>query len=71
MKTLALVLCAWVLWQQVVVDGRIEGIARSAWDSKPPCEEARQAAQSAPGLTPEQRVLVCLPDTVDPRAPKR
>lgn len=72
--------CAWVLWQQLVakdysgqfkkpyepLEGRYATMA--AYPDQRTCEAALARAIAA---KPEgQEVLVCLPDTVDPRGPK-
>jgi hypothetical protein len=73
--------CAWVLWQQLVakdVRGKIKepwepltgqyGVLR-AYRDQAACEAvlARMTAAKPQG----EDVLLCLPDTVDPRGPKR
>jgi hypothetical protein len=69
--------CAWLMWQQrVAVDGqgnikqpweplRNQYDVMSAFQDQPACERAIAAV----GLKARD-VLICLPDTVDPRRPK-
>jgi hypothetical protein len=72
--------CAWVLWQQLVAKD-VHGKIKVPWEPLPgqygvlhayrdqaECDAvlARAAATKAQGGD----VLVCLPDTVDPRGPK-
>ena len=60
--------CAWVLWAV----GANVAVTLSAWPTREECvsDQARSAASYTP-KTGETIRLVCLPDTVDPRGPKR
>jgi len=61
----ALMLCAWVLWS-----GKSGAwFPITAFESRAECEATRTA--KAPTGTTEGFYVTCLPDTVDPRGPKR
>jgi hypothetical protein len=73
--------CAWVLWQQES-NGRWDlekGSIRLAFDTRRECEQQRDARiqfmakvaeRDPPGRLTPSVVMMCLPDTIDPRAPK-
>jgi hypothetical protein len=61
--------CAWVLWYKPWPGGRIERTSyevESAYETLAKCDEMRLTLQSG-GTGP----MICLPDTIDPRSPKR
>ena len=69
--------CAWVLWD---IEAPTQPNARptiytadSAHETRKACESLAQEKASRPWNNTQQAFvrLVCLPDTVDPRAPKR
>ena len=68
--------CAWVLWQELPVASggwTLDTGRESAFPTKKGCEKRLRTrieafAQATTGMRP---FLVCLPDTVDPRGPKR
>jgi len=68
--------CAWVLWQELPVASggwSLDTGRESAFPTKTACEKRLRTrtqafAQATTGMKP---FLVCLPDTVDPRGPKR
>jgi len=72
MQLTKILICAWVLWAQVVgADGMLAG-ALSAWPTRAECEEARETRDWMTSARAKAAApLVCLPDTVDPRGPKR
>jgi len=62
--------CAWVLWGQTVDPwNAVVSLSLGAWRSREECEQERQKREQAPE---ELRMAsyACLPDTIDPRAPK-
>jgi hypothetical protein len=69
--------CAWVLWMQVALStgGPDQLTPLDAHPSKTVCDQAKLQAQRV-ARDAERKVgapapvLVCLPDTVDPRGPK-
>jgi hypothetical protein len=76
----AWLLCAWVLWQRfdTPIEGRIDVILPSwgvegAAATETACEEwatrmKEHFRQTAPGV---RASFICLPDTIDPRGPKK
>jgi hypothetical protein len=64
--------CAWVLWAQIPDGDRVVAGAMGAWPTRSECEVQRVAAQSSykPRDAKDVGLYTCLPDTVDPRAPK-
>jgi hypothetical protein len=66
--------CAWVLWGQgVATQGGVMGVALAGWPRWEDCEKdraTRQAKVPPPNPSGPAAWFVCLPDTVDPRAPK-
>ena len=69
-------LCAWVLWgtpYDKTAAGKVVGQdnAVNGFESRAECMKA--LALSVAGITPDDQFrwqLACLPDTIDPRAPK-
>ena len=76
--------CAWVLWQQTLTDNPAappDGFwtPRDSFTSNRPCATMADS-MNAKAVSPEGRrgptgfrsttFFVCLPDTIDPRAPK-
>jgi len=67
--------CAWVLWM-IAMGGGTTAAPLSAFTQRPDCEKDRVEKDR---LIPEEKrtkdgaitFLSCLPDTVDPRGPKR
>jgi hypothetical protein len=79
-------LLAWVLWEEYVSvpHGVDEWVIMEAFESKQGCEAGKDQLQAfirqrqrEPTADAElakrgvQQVLLCLPDTLDPRAPRR
>ena len=76
--------CAWVLWEQVPPEGLLakwrspSWLARAGYESRAECEQhvGKDAGPPTKTVTKEGWTIVgpiagrCLPDTVDPRAPK-
>jgi hypothetical protein len=72
--------CAWVLWSGEWSGTKVEplNMTERAFDSKAECEEERRTivmlVRSAEGASGKKSTrghwYACLPDTVDPRAPK-
>jgi hypothetical protein len=59
--------CAWVLWGRLMqppTQSPMTFTPLSAWTGKADCEKERARPEIPPA------VLLCLPDTVDPRGPK-
>jgi hypothetical protein len=62
--------CGWVLWGQAVDPwNALAAFPLGAWTSRAECEQERLKREQTPA---EQRMAtyLCLPDTIDPRAPK-
>jgi hypothetical protein len=72
--------CAWVLWQQLVAQDQLGNVKKPyeplagqygvmhAYRDQDGCEAALRGSVKA---KPEGRgLLICLPDTIDPRGPK-
>jgi hypothetical protein len=73
--TMASAECAWVLWMQVALStgGPDQLTPLDAHPSKTVCDElqAQRVARDAERkVGAPEPVLLCLPDTVDPRGPK-
>jgi hypothetical protein len=69
--------CAWVLWMQVALStgGPDQLTPLDAHPSKTVCDQAKLQAQRVARdaerkVGVPEPVLLCLPDTVDPRGPK-
>ena len=69
--------CAWVLWMQVALStgGPDQLTPLDAHPSKMVCDQAKLQAQRVARdaerkVGAPEPVLLCLPDTVDPRGPK-
>ena len=66
--------CAWVLWSPVL-DERGRALADrwsivGAYESKQECVKVYEIAIAGADKASPGRGMLCLPDTVDPRAPK-
>jgi hypothetical protein len=62
--------CAWVLWGQFAsTQGTLMGVPLAGWPRWEDCEKER-VAREAKAQSPKPGLLVCLPDTLDPRGPK-
>jgi hypothetical protein len=65
--------CAWVLWAQASSkETGLMAFPVSGWPHWDDCEKDRVVRQAKAGTMPTGMVgaFICLPDTVDPRAPK-
>ena len=77
-KQVILLTCAWVLWSQSVFQGAALEIVGnwgtlSAHPSYQECMATREFAikEAKPPLPSFTFIFLCLPDTVDPRQPKK
>jgi hypothetical protein len=74
MKPHAVILlgCAWVLWGALSGGGAFVQMALGAWPTREECiAEQNSRVASYRATAGEKAMFVCLPDTVDPRAPAR
>jgi hypothetical protein len=63
--------CAWVLWENRLVDGN--KVHASDWSPRQGFEKAEHCINAWKALPPgthQEFLYRCLPDTVDPRGPK-
>jgi hypothetical protein len=63
--------CGWVLWAQSVGPAGFTYLALDGWQEREACESERTRRLQQPQDPAKQVFLSCLPDTLDPRPPKR
>ena len=64
MKSLAVLLCAWVMWASATAaKGRLVPVG--GYETRAECEARRDTMREKAGR--EALYMMCLPDTVDPR----